>query len=150
MSIGKNIFDVTSSGAASFSIDESLLLVDNLVKGFDLYSYPRTSPSETFTIACEKTYIHDAVFLEKSNSIACGSDHGKLYLYSLDTTKLIQTLKHGSKTSMLQALDVSIFIFKISVVTLLQACSSSERHLIASGSNENKPNICIWEKKVSL
>jgi uncharacterized protein YjiK len=99
---------LTPSGSAALSDDESFLLVDNLVKGFDLYHYPRTSPSETFTIVRDKAYIHEAIFLEDVSSVACGSDHGKLYLYSLETTKLLQALKHGRKTSMVQVIDVGI------------------------------------------
>jgi hypothetical protein len=88
-----------------------LLLVDNLIKGFDLYNYPRTSPTETFTIARDKAYIHEGIFLENMDSIACGSDHGKIYLYSMETTKQLQTLKHGPKTSVVQVLDASISSF---------------------------------------
>jgi hypothetical protein len=31
---------------------------------------------------------------------------------------------------------------------LLQGCSTRDRHLIATGADENKPEIYIWEKKV--
>jgi len=102
---------LTPSGSAALSDDESFLLVDNLVKGFDLYHYPRTSPTETFTIARDKVYIHEAIFLEEANSVARSSDHGKLYLYSLETTKQLQTLKHGPKTSMVQVIDVGVSLF---------------------------------------
>ena len=46
--------------------------------------------------------------MENTNFIACGSDHGKIYLYSMETTKQLQVLKHGPKTSMIQVLDASI------------------------------------------
>ncbi|KAJ3498536.1 hypothetical protein NLJ89_g10208 [Agrocybe chaxingu] len=121
----------TSVGGACLSIDQNLLLVDNLVKGFDVYSYPHTSPSDSFTIKRGKTYLQDSVFLEDGSSIGCGSDHGKIYLYSLETTKCVQTLKHGSKITMVQALD---------------ACSNNNYHLIASGTTEKRPKIHIWEK----
>ena len=35
------------------------------------------------------------------------------------------------------------------VSLLLQGCSTSDRHLVAAGTDENKPEIHIWEKKVS-
>ncbi len=61
-----------------------------------------------FTITRDKAYIQEGIFLENTNSIACGSDHGKIYLYTMETTKQLQVLKHGPKTSMIQVLDVSI------------------------------------------
>ena len=134
------------------SADYELLLVDNLVKGFDLYQYPRTSPSDSFNIPREDAFIQEAVFLENANSIACGSDHGKIYLFSLETTKCTQKLSHGARKSTIQILDVCCPSSILCLPTLphgsFQACTSNNRHMIASSSNNSKPCIYIWEKKV--
>ena len=43
---------------AAFSLNDNFFLVDNLVDGFDLYQYLRTSLSDSFHIRREKDYIH--------------------------------------------------------------------------------------------
>ncbi|KAF8886712.1 WD40-repeat-containing domain protein [Gymnopilus junonius] len=95
--------ECSTIGNAYLSLDENWLLVDNLMKGFDLYEYPRPSPSESFPIVRERPYVHDTMFLEHGGCIACGSDHGKVYLFCPETGELVQRLAHGSRTSMVQA-----------------------------------------------
>jgi hypothetical protein len=99
-------YSALNSGNVSFSTDQKWLLVDNLAKGFDLYHYPHTSPSESFPIPREKAFIQQGIFLEDETSVACGSDHGKIQIISLGTSKCLQKLKHGSRKTMVQALDV--------------------------------------------
>jgi hypothetical protein len=61
----------------------------------------------------------------------------------------LQALKHGRKTSMVQVIDVGISpIHKWMNSNGSKACSTSERHLVASGGNDKRTGICIWEKKV--
>jgi hypothetical protein len=94
-------------GNVCLSADENWLLVDNLTKGFDLYQYPRTSPSDSFSIQREKAIVQEGIFLENETSIACGSDHGDIYVFSLGTSKCLQKLKHGGGKAAIQVLDVS-------------------------------------------
>ena len=93
------------SGNAVFSLNDDLLLVDNLVDGFDLYQYPRTSPSESFHIPREKAYVHGCAFVG-GELVACGSDHGLVYLYSLETGLSAGKLMHGSRNAMVQVIEV--------------------------------------------
>ncbi|KDR76616.1 hypothetical protein GALMADRAFT_139529 [Galerina marginata CBS 339.88] len=123
----------SSIGNATFSTDQQWLLVDNLAKGFDLYNYPHSSPSDSFPVSRTKAFVQQGVFLENETSVACGSDHGYIHIFSLGTSKPLQTLKHGSAKTMVQVLD---------------ACSTVNQHLIASGTDEKKPVIYVWEKKV--
>ena len=95
----------------SISPNEDWVLVDNLASGFDLYEYSQTSPSHSFTIPREAARVHALKFLESGRLIACGSDHGTVYLFGLGTSKRVQKLKHGSKKSLIQAIDVSALIF---------------------------------------
>jgi hypothetical protein len=98
--------DLYSRGNACISPNEDWLLVDNLAKGFDLYQYSRTSPSESFTVPRENAYIHAVKFLESGHLVGCGSDHGMIYLFCPETVKCIQKLRHGSKKSLIQVIDV--------------------------------------------
>jgi hypothetical protein len=82
------------------------MLIDNLTKGFDLYAYPHSSPSDSFPIARDKAYVHQGVFLEDETSVVCGSDHGDIYIYSLGTSKCLQKLRHGSRKTKIQVLTV--------------------------------------------
>jgi len=95
------------SGNATFSLNDDWLLVDNLVDGFDLYQYPRTSPSQSFHITREKAYVHGCAFVG-GKLVACGSDHGVVYLYSLDTWRSAGKLRHGSRNTMIQVVEVFI------------------------------------------
>ncbi|KAF8878985.1 hypothetical protein CPB84DRAFT_1852222 [Gymnopilus junonius] len=125
----------SSIGNTYLSLDENWLLVDNLTKGFDLYEYPRPSPSESFPIVRERPYVHDTMFLEHGGRIACGSNHGKVYLFCPETGELVQRLVHGSRTSMVQA---------------VHGCSMADHHLLATGTSDSTPDICIWEKKTKF
>ena len=94
------------SGNVCFSSDQKLLLVDNLAKGFDLYDYPHRLPSESFPVSRGKAFVQQGIFLEDKTSVACGTDHGNIHIFSLGTSKCLQKLKHGSAKTMVQVLDV--------------------------------------------
>ncbi len=95
------------SGNVCIRSDEGWLLVDNLAKGFDLYQYPHTSPSESFLVPRKEAYVHNAIFLENRALIGCGSDHGRIYIFCPETADCKQQVKHGSKRSKIQVLAVS-------------------------------------------
>jgi hypothetical protein len=97
---------IVYSGYACFNADRTRLLVDNLAKGFDLYDFPQSSPSDSFTIPRERAFVQEAIFLEDETMIACGSDHGRIYTFSVGTAKCIQKIKHGSSKSLVQVLTV--------------------------------------------
>ena len=82
------------------------MLVDHLTKGFDLYTYPHSSPSDSFPIARDKAFVQQGVFLEDETSVACGSDHGEIHIFSLGTSKCLQKLRHGSRKTKIQVLNV--------------------------------------------
>lgn len=94
------------SGNVSFSANQKWLLVDNLTKGFDLYEFPHTSPSESFSVSRTKVFVHQGIFLEGGMAVACGSDHGLIHIFSRGTSTCLQKLKHGSRKTMIQVLDV--------------------------------------------
>lgn len=97
----------SNRGNVAISADEKWLLVDNLAKGFDLYQYPHSSPSDIFTIPRQTCHIFEAAFLENETAMACGSDHGIVHIFSLETSQCLQKLKHGGKKTMIQTVDVS-------------------------------------------
>ena len=95
-------------GYACFNADRSRLLIDNLAKGFDLYNFPQTSPSDSFAVRREKAFAQEAIFLEDETMVACGSDHGTVYTFSVGTMKCLQKIKHGCSKSHVQVLAVRI------------------------------------------
>ena len=105
------------SGNICFSPDRKWLLVDNLAKGFDLYDYPRTSPTDSFHVARTKAFVYEGVFLEDETSIACGSDHGYVHIFSRGTSACLQKLQHGSSKTMVQILNVCHDFFMMLFVT---------------------------------
>ena len=52
-------------------------------------------------------YVHDGTFTEGSIAVACGSDHGLVYVFSVKTSECNQRLQHGTRKTKIQALDVS-------------------------------------------
>ena len=134
------------------SPDEKWLLVDNLAKGFDLYQYPHSSPTDSFATPRVECCVQEAAFLEDESAFASGSDHGKIYIFSLkSSSQCLQMLKQGGKKTMIQVVDVSYNGCPGNISKYLtQACSTGESHLIASGTSEKKSTICLWEKRVSV
>lgn len=102
-----------SSGHATIFSRERLLLVDNLSKGFDLYDLPRSSPSYTFAVPVRKRCVKVGVFAEDSSIIACGSNHGKIYIYSTASPVPLQIMGQSSWWTPIQALGVSSTIIII-------------------------------------
>jgi hypothetical protein len=64
------------------------------MSGFDLYHFNRASPLRTFAIPQAQMYVKQGAFGESSTIAACGSDHGKVYVFKLGSADMLQTLKH--------------------------------------------------------
>lgn len=94
------------SGHASVCPQEKQLLIENLSKGFDLYDLPRSSPSYTFAIPTTKRCIKAGVFAEDSSIVVCGSDHGRIYIFSTASPIPLQIIRQGGSSTAIQALDV--------------------------------------------
>lgn len=62
--------------------------------GFDLYHFNRASPLRTFAVPQTQKYVKQGAFGEGSTIAACGSDHGKVYVFRLASPDIFQTLKH--------------------------------------------------------
>ena len=90
------------------------MLVENLSKGFDLYDLPRLSPSYTFAIPANKRCVKAGVFAEDSSIVVCGSDHGKIYVFSMASPVPLQIMGQASRWTAIQTLDVSSTIIRIS------------------------------------
>ena len=139
------------SGYACFNADRTRLLDDNLTKGFDLYDFPQSSPTDSFANRRERAFVQEAIFLEDETMIACGSDHGRIYTFSVGTAKCIQKIKHGSSKLLVQVLTVCtlFFLCLYHLIITYQGSTTRERHLIASGTSDKMPDIYVWEKQVS-
>ena len=71
--------------------------------------------------------------------IACGSDHGHIYTFSVGTTKCLQKFRHGSFKSLVQVLSVCLFFifWPFHLIINYQGSTTREQYLIASGTNDN-------------
>jgi len=95
------------SGHASVCPEGRLLVIENLSNGFDLYTLPRVSPLHAFVVPTTKTCIKDGVFGEEASVVACGSDHGTVYVFSTSSAKPKQVIKQAGKSVDIQAISVS-------------------------------------------
>lgn len=106
---GENVsFKCLPSGHALICPEGRLLLIENLSKGIDLYDLPASSPVCTFPLLTKKRYTKDCVFAEGTSIIVGGSDHGLIYIFSMDHSEPIQMLKQSGTDIPIQALDVSV------------------------------------------
>jgi hypothetical protein len=71
-----------------------------------LYELPRSSPVCTYPIPTKKRCVKDGTFAENDDLIVCGSDHGKVYLFALDSSEPIQILHQAGSKADVQAIDV--------------------------------------------
>jgi hypothetical protein len=89
--------------------------------GFDLYHFNRASPLRTFAVPQTQKYVKQGAFGEGSTIAACGSDHGKVYVFKLASPDIFQTLRHcksidwvgGTLTAdsaMVQTVEVSALV----------------------------------------
>jgi hypothetical protein len=85
--------------------------VENLSKGFDLYDLPRSSPSYTFQTPTNKRCVKDGVFAEETTVAVCGSDHGRIYVFSTASPDPVQIIKQANRKVEIQAIAVKSSIF---------------------------------------
>ncbi len=95
-----------SSGNVNVCTATGNLLIDNMTDSFDLYTANRLAPIRSFQVKATKKYVKAGVFAESGRAIACGSDHGKAYVFGLADTKPRQELLHGSRNQMIQTVAV--------------------------------------------
>ena len=82
------------------------LLINNMADSFDLYSGNCPAPIRSFPVRSTKKYIKGGVFAEGGRAVACGSNHGKVYVFSIADTKPKQELVHGNRKQMIQTVSV--------------------------------------------
>ncbi|KAF8870699.1 hypothetical protein CPB84DRAFT_1906419 [Gymnopilus junonius] len=81
----------------------------------------------------KKKCVKDGAFAEQASAIVCGSDHGKVYVFSMSSSTPIQVLVPARKTVEVQAIGTT---------------TTSDAHFIASGSSAGMSEITVWEKPV--
>jgi hypothetical protein len=77
-----------------------------MTDGFDLYTASRLAPIRSFQVKATKKYVKAGVFAEGGRAIACGSDHGKVYVFGISDTKPKQELLHGNRKQIIQTVAV--------------------------------------------
>lgn len=82
-------------GEAVLSGDATLLLVNNITTGaFDLYHFSNETPSKSFDTRSTRRKITQCTFAEDMDKVVIGgSDHGKVYIFDVDTTDQLQVLE---------------------------------------------------------
>jgi hypothetical protein len=80
-----------------------------MTTGFDLYGINRTAPKQTFLVQNSRRFVKNGIFGENGNTIVCGSDHGRVYIFDVNGRgdRAIQVLEHRSSNALIQAIAVS-------------------------------------------
>ncbi|PPR03684.1 hypothetical protein CVT24_007690 [Panaeolus cyanescens] len=111
------------------------VLVDNLNLGCDLYAPNKAHPHCSYSIPAKRRFIRGAAFAEMGTMVVCGSDHGVVYVYGIDGTKIIQKLVQSGGEDR---------------VPVVQAGRSESDFMIVTGSRGKRNDICVWKKSCSL
>ncbi|PPR02023.1 hypothetical protein CVT26_008717 [Gymnopilus dilepis] len=117
------------------------ILVDNMQDGFDLHMPNRVGPARTYRIAMSEMYVKAGVFCEGGKVIACGSDHGRVYIFSSGEEQVKQELVHRRRQDLIQAVEILH-------TQIQQATTVNGFHIIVSGSSTGKCEIHVWKKPV--
>jgi hypothetical protein len=80
------------------SLYNDMVLIDNLRDGFDLYNLTRPYPMRSFPIPTTKYFVRQGAFVDFMRLAVCGSDHGKVYVFDVKSSTLVETLEHGEGT----------------------------------------------------
>ena len=91
------------------------LVVDNMTSGFDLYPQGDFAAKKLIAVKCKKRVVKAARFVEDGEIIVTGSDHGKAYVFETRTGGLLESLGHGRKDQMIQALGVRQLLIILSI-----------------------------------
>lgn len=88
--------EVNFRGNAVLSPDETMLLVDNLTTGaFDIYQFPASTPSTTFSLSSTRRFTKQGLFAEDAKIAVCGSDHGRVQIVEVASGQCLQSLRSG-------------------------------------------------------
>jgi len=77
-------------GNVSICTSTGNIVIDNMMNGFDLYL-----PIRTFEVQTHRKFVKMASFGETGKMVACGSDHGKAYVFGIGDKEPKQILNHG-------------------------------------------------------
>jgi len=94
-------------GNVSICASTGNIVIDNMMNGFDLYLPNRNSLIRMFEVQMHRKFVKMASFGETGKMVACGSDHGKAYVFGIGNKEPKQILNHGGQEQMIQAVDVS-------------------------------------------
>ncbi len=97
--------------------DRSLIAIDNVASGFDLYGLEQSSQGAKFKFIRtlevgkpSKTYAKSVVFANGSQAVVTGSDHGKVYIFDRRSGRVIKKITH-SKSGGVETVSVSHCVF---------------------------------------
>ena len=119
------------------AVNGKSILVDNLENGFDIYELDSPFPIRSFLIpsSIAKHRVKQGVFAEFLRFVACGSDHGKVYIFDVATSEKVGILEHGKANTFVQTIQAF-------------HDRGKGRTVIASGDRETKAEICLWERNI--
>lgn len=89
--------------------ERSLIAVDNVATGFDLYKIVNGDKKFVRTLEVgkpSKTYAKSVVFGNGSRAVVAGSDHGKVYIFDRMSGVVLKKITH-SKNGGVETVSVS-------------------------------------------
>lgn len=90
--------------------ERSLIAVDNVATGFDLYKIVNGDKKFVRTLEVgkpSKTYAKSVIFGNGSRAVITGSDHGKVYIFDRGSGCVLKKISH-SKNGGVETVSVSL------------------------------------------
>ncbi len=91
------------SGNAAMDEDRSLIVIDNVANGFDIYGLEQSTKGSKFKFVRtlevgkpSKTYAKSVVFANGSQAVIAGSDHGKVYIFDRKSGRVLKKITHAN------------------------------------------------------
>lgn len=89
--------------------ERRLCVADNIRNGFNLFNFDSSNfITNLLTLDPKKTYPNGVLFANKGNVLVRGSDHGIVYIFDTNTSKILHRLLHTMEGGV-EAIAVSFF-----------------------------------------
>ncbi|KJA15064.1 hypothetical protein HYPSUDRAFT_208188 [Hypholoma sublateritium FD-334 SS-4] len=89
-------------GNAAMDEERSLIVIDNVASGFDIYGLEQSAKGAKFKFVRmlevgkpSKTYAKSVVFANASQAVIAGSDHGKVYIFDRKSGRVLKKITHS-------------------------------------------------------
>jgi hypothetical protein len=140
------------SGSVAIAGAANRFVVDSVINGLDVYELDSGRWMANFNTGKPPIqYPNGVAFADRLNAVVCGSDHGAVYVFDMQSGARKKVLRHGGEG--VQTVTVRDMFQGTSIIlTVLQTHDTNDASIIvsASTSTPGKRSICVWKRKLTV